>query len=283
MTNSKSLLQELIGRITVPYSDDELRAIVTQLLESVCGFSYVDSLAGKAVSELQYKTLTSAIERVNRSEPLQYILNEAHFFGRRFYIDPAVLIPRPETEELVALVRERIMPDERPARMIDIATGSGCIGITLQLELPGATVWGTDVSEAALAVARRNAEALGSRINLLRHDILGDKLPVADLDVIVSNPPYIMDSEKSSMDNNVLEYEPHLALFVSDSDPLVFYKSIAGRGSESLVSEGMIAVEINAKFGKEVAGIMVAAGYNDVEIIKDLAGKNRFVTARKGS
>lgn len=281
MTNSKSLLQELIGRITVPYSDDEIRAIASQLLESVCGFKKLELLTGKAVSELEYKNLAEAIERINRSEPLQYILNEAYFFGRQFYVDPAVLIPRPETEELVALIRERVRLDV-PIRIVDIATGSGCIGITLQLELPNAIVWGTDISQDALTVANRNAEALGSRITLLHHDILSDNLPVANLDVIVSNPPYIMDSEKLSMDRNVLEYEPHLALFVPDSDPLVFYKVIAKRGSSSLVSEGLIAVEINARFGKEVADIMTAAGFNGVEIIKDLTGKDRFVIARKG-
>jgi release factor glutamine methyltransferase len=282
MKNSKALLLDLISQITLQESDEEIQAIASRLLESIYQLTKMERITGKALNGDQEKRLADAIKRINLSEPLQYVLNEADFYGRTFYVDPAVLIPRPETEELVSLVIDRI-DGTRPHRIVDVATGSGCIAISLQLELTYGEAWGTDVSEPALVVARRNATTLGSRATFVRSDILAEALPVNGIDIVVSNPPYISESERKTLSRNVLEHEPHLALFVPDTNPLLFYKALALRSSESLLPAGLLAMEINARFGSEVATVMTEAGFQGVEVVKDLSGKNRFVIARKGN
>jgi len=282
MKNSKSLLSELIDGISLKESEEEKRAIAMYLMESICELSHTDVMSGKTINARLESRLHDAVRRINLNEPLQYIIHEAHFFGRKFYVDPAVLIPRPETEELVALVLDRLDRKVHDHNIVDVATGSGCIGITLSLELGQGTFLGTDVSKDSLAVAKRNAKFLGAKIDLSLHNVLSHNLPVSDVTVLVSNPPYIAESEKGSMQLNVLEYEPHLALFVPDNNPLMFYEVLATRGVQSLRTEGLLAVEINAKFGREVATLMTNAGLQHVEILKDLAGKDRFVFSRKG-
>ena len=282
MKNSKLLFLDLIGRVTLKESEEEIRAIVRHLIESICGLSSAELMADKAVSESDEIRLHEAVARINRNEPLQYILNEAWFFGRKFYVDRSVLIPRPETEQLVALIIDRADRTSRVQKVIDVATGSGCIAISLNLEISNAETWGTDVSEAALAVARRNATSLNNRTNFLLQDILSGELPVNEVAIVVSNPPYIGECEKEAMARNVLDYEPHLALFVPDSNPLVFYEAIGKRSAKALVPGGLLAMEINERFGKEVAALMTESGFQRVELLKDLAGKDRFVLARKG-
>lgn len=281
MKNSKSLFPELIGRITLKESAEEIRTIVMRLLEGICGLSAAEIMAGKPVTAADEFKLHEAVARINRSEPLQYVINEAYFFGRKFHVDPAVLIPRPETEELVAHVLQRIDRSAPALRIVDVATGSGCIAITLGLELRVAQTWGTDISDAALNVARTNAAALQSDAQFMRHDILTDTLPVSDVDVIVSNPPYIAESEIVAMKANVFQYEPRIALFVPDNDVLLFYRALTKRGRSALVPGGLLAVEINERFGSEVAALITDAGYDAVEVLKDLAGKDRFVMARR--
>jgi release factor glutamine methyltransferase len=281
MNNSKSLFRDLITAIKLQESESEVRAIVTTLMESICRTTAASLMAGKSVNPEEELKLHHAVARVNRYEPLQYVLNEAIFFSRKFYVDPAVLIPRPETEELVELIIKRTSGVSTRQRIMDVATGSGCIAITLALELRNAKTWGTDVSDAALVVARRNAELLQSQTSLIAHNVLTTDLPVSDLDILVSNPPYIADSEKQLMDRNVLDYEPHLALFVPDSQPLIFYEVLARRGLMSLRPGGLLAVEINERFGRAVADVMSRAGLIGVEVLQDLAGKDRFVFARK--
>lgn len=283
MRNSKSLLPDLMKRITLKESEAEIRTIAEQLIESICGLSHAELLMGKPVTNEAKDRLYEAIVRINQSEPVQYVLNEAHFFGRKFYVDPSVLIPRPETEELVVLILDRVDRKVQHQRIVDIATGSGCIAITLGLELPQAETWGTDISEPALKVATRNAATLGSGAQFVKHDVLGSELPIANVDILVSNPPYIAESEMAAMDRNVLDYEPHHALFVHDSDPLVFYNAIAQRSTQALVPGGLVAVEINARYGKAVASAMEACGLRGVEVFKDIAGKDRFVVGYKGN
>ena len=282
MKNSKLLFLDLISRVTLKESEEEIRAIVRHLIESICGLSSAELMADKSVSESDELRLHEAVARINRNEPLQYILNEAWFFGRKFYVDRSVLIPRPETEQLVALIIDRADRTSRAQKIVDVATGSGCIAISLNMEISNAEIWGTDVSEAALAVARRNATSLNSSTNFLLHDILSDELPVNEVAIVVSNPPYIGESEKEAMARNVLDYEPHLALFVPDSNPLVFYDAIGKRSAKALVPGGLLAMEINERYGKEVAALMTESGFQRVEVLKDLAGKDRFVLARKG-
>ena len=166
-------------------------------------------------------------------------------------------------------------------RIVDIGTGSGCIAISLAFEIQHAEVFATDVSEAALSVARKNATELKANVNFIRHDILQDEFSISDIDVVVSNPPYIALVEKSSMTKNVTDFEPHLALFVSDDDPLLFYKVIAEKASAALAKHGALYTEINERFGKEVANVFADRGYHDIQIIKDLSGKERIVKGVK--
>ena len=188
-----------------------------------------------------------------------------------------MLIPRPETEELIHLVRNFVRGlDKKRTRIIDIGTGSGCIAITLALELRDTEVFGTDISSEALATAKANAERLNAKTQFVNHDVLKSKLPFS-IDIIVSNPPYIGWDERSTMSENVLEYEPKLALFVDSEDPLLFYKAIVKRATESLTAHGLLAVEINERFGEEVKQLLVGNQFYDVEIVKDIFGKDRIV------
>jgi release factor glutamine methyltransferase len=219
--------------------------------------------------------LLEVIERLNQGEPVQYILEEAHFLGNNFYVNRSVLIPRPETEELVQFVIDEKKGDKH-FKVLDIGTGSGCIPITLSTRFPHTEVFATDVSEEALKVARRNNELHQSKVSFLRHDILNEKLSLRELDVVVSNPPYITEAEKSAMEDHVLNFEPHLALFAGE-DPLIFYKAIANASREALKPSGLLAVEINAQYGNDVAGIFRDSGFTNVVVLHDMHGKHRIV------
>ncbi|HEY0740581.1 MAG TPA: peptide chain release factor N(5)-glutamine methyltransferase [Chryseosolibacter sp.] len=282
MVNSKQLLREFVSKLTLDRGADELSAIGHVVLENVFKISRPDLLRDTQIqiNEAQQHKLDVIAQRLNTNEPLQYVLNEAHFYGRTFYVDPAVLIPRPETEELVSLVIDRCRGSKRRPKILDIGTGSGCIPITLALEIPGSTVSGLDKSKSALAVAERNAKALGANAKFFEHDILGGQLPLDSVDVIVSNPPYIPLQEMSRMHANVTDFEPHLALFVENTDPFIFYSAIARIGKKILNPDGFIAVEINERFGNETRQVFVQEGYKHTETLKDMAGKDRFVVAQ---
>lgn len=288
MRNSKALFQEIVSDIKLKESRDEITGIGYILLETLFGVSRTDVMRGKMVpySRAAAVGLQSALGRINRGEPVQYVVGAEYFFGRKFFVNPSVLIPRPETEELVRTVLHFSNSPMRadkplPVRILDIGTGSGCISITLYLGISGAEIFATDVSPAALSVATRNAEQLGTRITFIEHDVLREKIPFSNLDVIVSNPPYVMEKEKSEMRSNVLDHEPHGALFVPDTDPLIFYKEIVTQAAEILKPGGLLAMEINEKFGKDVAQLLVSAGFRDVSIVKDVASKDRVVKGIK--
>ncbi len=218
-----------------------------------------------------------ALTRIKAGEPVRYVTGYTFFMGRRFMVNADVLIPRPETEELVAMITERWRGVEG-LRLTDIATGSGVIAITLAEEL-GAEALGLDVSAGALAMARENGRRLGcERVRFCECDILEcHSLECAD--VIVSNPPYVRDSERQGMSDTVLGYEPHSALFVPDNDPLLFYRKIASLAASALSPGGMLYFEINEAFGAETADLCVRAGLSDVGIERDMFGKERFVSA----
>ncbi len=236
-------------------------------------------LAGTPISlsEQQAAQLTDCITRLNNAEPIQYILGEAVFYGRKFSVNPSVLIPRPETEELahVALGLFRTMPN--PA-ILDIGTGSGCIAITIKLENPSATVFATDISHAAIAVAKENANRHQADIHFLQHNLLTAELPFSNLNLIISNPPYIAEAERDTLPQQVVDYEPHEALFAPD-DPLIFYKAIAARGKQVLSPGGHIVVEINERFGQITTDVFLHHGYTHVQLINDLSAKNRIIVA----
>jgi release factor glutamine methyltransferase len=272
-TNSKELFRRMVEGITIRESKGEIESIVYLLMHSVFGLRREHIMVGKEIT-YDEEEMEEIVRRINSNEPIQYILQEAEFYGRLFYVDKSVLIPRPETE---LIVREVLKYD--PKRVLDIGTGSGCIAVTLACELPNAMVMATDVSNSAIDVAHKNSLTFNTFVEFFNNDILNDELPVEEVNVIVSNPPYVAKSESSSMNPNVLDYEPHLALFVPDNDPLIFYRAISYKARKVLTRPGAVFVEINERFGSDVSSIFTEQGFQ-VEIIKDIDGKDRVAIGR---
>lgn len=277
----KEAIEQLRDGLTGVVEPHEAQAMIRVICEDVFNYDPVD-VALRQESELPefaQQRVNDVISRLRRHEPLQYIVGSARFHGHKFKVTPAVLIPRPETEQLVDLI-----VDENPAsdlRVLDMGTGSGCIAISLARALKFAQVDALDVSRDALAVARENAAALKVKVRLFESDMLQPQ-PAATYDIIVSNPPYICWSERESMERNVKDYEPGQALFVPDNDPLLFYKSIAPYAMQSLVKGGRLYLEINQRFGAEVKRLLEENGFDEVRIIEDSFGKVRFAAAVKG-
>jgi release factor glutamine methyltransferase len=274
-TNSKDLFRQMVSKITIADSMGEVEAIVYLAMHSLFGLRREHIMSGKEVT-YDEKELDEIVGRINANEPIQYILQEAEFFGRLFYVDKNVLIPRPETELLIGEVLKFV---KGPAKILDIGVGSGCIAVTLACELPDAMVTATDVSEKAIEVAHKNSLTFNTYVDFFVNDVLSEDLPISDVDVIVSNPPYVAQAEASMMSPNVLDHEPHIALFVPDNDPLIFYRAIATQARKILKSPGAVFVEINERFGNEVKNIFMAGGF-DAEIIKDIDRKDRIVRAK---
>lgn len=275
--------EEIWHRLAVVYSDGEAKAQARMLLEDKFGLSLADILCG-GVGQLSADDtmwLERAVARIEQMEPIQYVLGEAWFCGRSFIVDESVLIPRPETEWLVERAGEVVSTmDVSSPRILDIGTGSGCIAVSLKKALPDAYVEAWDISEAALAIAKKNAKTLGADVVFK----LRDALAVKDIDdpiqckwdIIVSNPPYICDSERKDMEANVLKHEPATALFVPDADPLLFYKAIADYGKETLSQNGHLLFECNTRYAQATAEMMQEVGYEETEVADDCFGKPRF-------
>ncbi len=280
MKNSKRLFNDLVSRVTIPETTAEKQSMIYLLLASLLGLSRSDILTEKEVDITKHEhVLEQWLTRLNKYEPVQYILGEAQFFSRTFFVNEAVLIPRPETEELVqhVLTHRSHHQEKQTWRILDIGTGSGCIPITLALAIPQAEVFAVDVSKKALEVAKKNAEALGASVVYQQVDILTQDIALRELDIVISNPPYITESERGTMANNVVNFEPHIALFVTDSDPLIFYKAIVKQAVTRLNAGGLLIFEINESFGREVAHELTVAGFIEVCVLKDITGKDRMV------
>ena len=294
------------------YPPGEAQALVRLIMERVCGLSTHQLLLGKGkeLSDTEKFKIKEIVEGLRLYKPIQYLLGIADFYGMEFKVTPDVLIPRPETAELV----ERIITDYQgqAPRILDIGTGSGCIAISLAKHLPKAEVAAVDISPEALAVAEENARLNQVSVSFLELDILSEGYPsfmqgklkfhvrktkvsrkenksftymkpkshTEETNCIVSNPPYIMNKEKATMEANVLENEPHMALFVPDDDPLLFYRAIARFGQRHLVEGGHLYFEINALCGKETVAMLRQENYTEVELIQDLYGKDRIVKAK---
>ena len=280
MTTLQGLFQEYSNKIQKLYPKQEAESLVLWLFESYLGKKRMDILKNETLENLP-SGLTIAVENLLMGMPIQYILGKGPFYGREFVVSPAVLIPRNETEELVHLIIKE-NPKES-LHILDIGTGSGCIPVTLALEMKMPTVFGIDISEEALDIAKKNADLLQSKVDFIQSDILKEELPFEDLDIIVSNPPYVRHSEKNLMHTNVLAYEPHLALFVYDEDPLLFYREISQKAKKALKTGGKIYFEINEAFGKETKELMEKIGFEEVKIFEDLNGKERMVRGIKHS
>jgi len=275
--NSKTLFSDLVERIVLDESPEEKKQLVLMAMQHTLSIAPNQILMGIDFDfKSEKKTeVDDIINRLNRHEPIQYIIGKADFYGRSFMVNPSALIPRPETEELVSLICKL-----KPERALDIGTGSGCIAITLKLEIPESEIFATDISDDAISVAIQNANHLGAKVGFIKHDILNEELSFRQLDLIVSNPPYIPFREKKTMSPNVLEFEPHLALFVSNEDPLIYYKAIADKSKQALAPCGRVVVEISEHYGKGVVDLFSVSGYSEVSIHKDINGKDRIVSAR---
>lgn len=232
------------------------------------------------LSEVCMQAITADLDRLASGFPVQYLVGKCEFFNCELSLNGKVLIPRPETEELVVEVVNRFQ-NRSAQRVLDVGTGSGAIALALKRYLPQAEVWATDFSENALECARENAENLKLDVNFLHHDILNDTIDSLpqDLDVLISNPPYIPISEKKNLHRNVKDYEPDSALFVPDSTPLIFYKKIAQVGIELLKPTGVLLFETYHLFQNQMVEMLQSLGYKQVVITKDLQGKSRFVEA----
>ncbi|OFY87363.1 MAG: protein-(glutamine-N5) methyltransferase, release factor-specific [Bacteroidetes bacterium RIFCSPLOWO2_12_FULL_35_15] len=289
------------------YEKEELETIVAYCFEEFLGIKRSEILQRKneTMTESQLLKFNFAIKDLKRQKPIQYILGKADFYGLKFIVNEHVLIPRPETEELVDIIvkefkvqrlkfKNSSLPDEQISNLnsrvsdlnsqfsiLDIGTGSGCIPIALKKNIPEAKIYGLDISEKALDIAKQNAVLNKVEVEFILNDILDPNIqfPNSKLDIIVSNPPYIRISEKETMHKNVLEHEPHLALFVNDNDPLLFYKAIADFALKNLNPTGKLYFEINENFGFETKQMLEKKGFKNVDLIKDLNGKCRIIKA----
>ena len=312
--------ETLWHRLADIYDTDEAKAIVRWMLGIRFGLSLTDIVCGKLdeMAETECETLEAMMQRLEAGEPVQYVVGIAEFCGRRFHVESGVLIPRPETGELCewivasdqhGLTRTndsatekavRESPRQSDANILDVGTGSGCIAITLALEMPKAKVTAWDISEKALSIAKKNAEALGAEVTFEKRDALnhGDRhsdlrcatiiepvpmihpVPmIQQWDAIVSNPPYVCQKEAATMERHVLEHEPHLALFVPDDDPLRFYRAIAKYGQKTLKPNGLLYFELNPLYASETESMVRELGYAETEIKLDMFGKQRFLKA----
>lgn len=273
--------RELWRTLEPLYGNGEARAVTDYVLDVCFGLSKADILCGAVEEMTAEKTaeLNKIFGRLTEGEPVQYVLGRAEFSGRWFNVRPGVLIPRPETEELCAWITADSKASASP-KVLDIGTGSGCIAITLQLDMPESKVTAWDISADALDVARENAQRLGANVNFVKQDALNAK-PEGEWDVIVSNPPYICEKEKKDMAVNVLEHEPHKALFVPDADPLLFYRAITRLAVQTLNKGGRLYFEINPIYADDTCHMMRAEGMTAVELRSDMYGKQRMAKGVK--
>ena len=273
-------IQHIKTELTGLYTETETEGLIRLIFEAVCGWSFTEQQLRKSeiIGSSKSEKIKLIVARLKRFEPIQYILGETWFYGLLLKITPAVLIPRPETEELVDLIISENQKND--CRIIDIGTGSGCIALALKSRLANAAISGIDISEKALEVARSNSEINGLNVDFFQTDILNwEKHNWQGFDVIVSNPPYVTESEKKLMHKNVLDFEPSNALFVNDTDPLLFYRTTAQFALKNLNPNGRIYFEINENFGPETKNMLAVFGFTKIDIVTDIHGKNRFVKA----
>ncbi len=261
------------------YDAREARAVTAFVCEGRLGLRFTDVIVEPDAPCPLREELASLTAEIRDRRPAQYIAGSALFRNMKFTVREGVLIPRPETEELVGLI-EAEHGAEEGLRVLDIGTGSGCIAVSLALALPRSRVTGIDISDTALATASENARRLGAGVRFERLDILDDEGPQGPYDIVVSNPPYVTRSERAQMPPNVLWHEPHRALFVPDDDPLLFYRAIAEKGRTVLAPGGRLWFEINERFGPQTVRLLENEGYADVRLREDLFGKPRTVCAR---
>ena len=273
------MIKEITLQLVPQYSDAEARSIAILLMCNITGLSYTELLIHTpSLNEEQEEELRKKIERVKKNEPLQYVLGETIFYGRRFKCDQRALIPRPETEELIDWIINDVSNDGN-IRILDIGCGSGCIAITLAKELKNSTVTALDISKEAISLTEENCKINNCQVECINDDIFN--FSDAQYDIIVSNPPYICDNEAANIESNVIDYEPHLALFVPDNSPLKFYEKITEYAARNLRSRGKLYFEINRKYGKEMQLLLEKFGFINIELRKDISNNDRMIKGEK--
>ena len=281
----QQFLKDLHTSLQNVYSESEIHVLGMLILEKLTGFSRTRLLTDKEIilNETQRELSIHFLERLKKHEPIQYILGETEFCGLKFKVSPSVLIPRPETEELVEWVELSHPPKggflSGTPTILDIGTGSGCIAVALKKKFPSANVSAMDISAEALALAKENAALNEVYIEFIQDDILHPAATNRKWDVIVSNPPYIPHAGKAEMASGVLDFEPHLALFVPDGDPLLFYRRIADFALEHLTSQGRLYFEIHQSLGRQCCLLLESMGFHSVELRKDLSGNDRMISS----
>jgi release factor glutamine methyltransferase len=278
----QNTIQYLKTELSMLYPAGEVESMTRQIIEWITGWDFTRQQINRnePFTREQSEKINSIVARLKKHEPLQYILGETCFFGLKLKVSPAVLIPRPETEELVDLISKIGLP--AGSRILDVGTGSGCIALALKSCFPEANVSACDISDEALSVATENSLINKLDVDFFKADILNWNVrewPVYTL--IVSNPPYVTVSEKKQMQRNVLDFEPETALFVDDDNPLLFYRTIAGFAIKQLDHGGLLFFEINENFGPETVKMLCDQGFKEIRLLNDLQGKNRMVAARK--
>lgn len=275
----RNLYREILNSM---YETEEVDALWKYSLEDKLGIkANSKNMDEPLLTESNLNTIIPVLERLATGEPYQYIIGEVEFYGCKLKVDERVLIPRPETEELCELVLQE-NDTLKPLNVIDLGTGSGCIPIALKSKAPAWQVSAVEVDEGALSLAKQNATLNNLEINFHQFDILNSCLSsLSSYNLIVSNPPYIAEKEANTIKENVLVHEPHLALFISDTDPLLFYRKMLDIGLKSLEKGGRFYFEFNEQYGPEMKSLMEAKGYSDIRIVKDLSGKDRFAVCTK--
>lgn len=278
------MFRQIVDTLIPKVEEREARALAFVVLEDAFGLSRTDIYLGKdtAFSEDDTIRLEKILRRLEQGEPVQYVIGTAQFCDLTFRVTPDTLIPRPETEELVGWVAS-LLPSDASCSVLDVGTGTGCIAISLAKQFPRAQVTAWDISEGALAVARQNAETNGVTVDFCQKDVLevvnesAASAPLSDVLYIVSNPPYICERERAEMEAHVLDYEPASALFVPDADPLLFYRALARLGQQ--LHAAAVLVEINQAYGQETVRMFQSSGYSNVELRRDIYGKDRMIKA----
>src|SRR5690349_10425182 len=273
---------EIVKAIQHIYEQSEASNIAELVMENITKLSRTEriTMRNEDLSTSQTELLRSSIFRLKKNEPIQYVINESWFAGMKFYVDRNVLIPRPETEELVEWIAKEVKSQKSKVKILDVGTGSGCIAVALKNKLPNIEMWACEVSDEALTIARLNADSLNATVDFLAINFLdaGQRMQLPAVDIIVSNPPYIPRNERGRMKNNVVDYEPSKALFVPDDDPLIFYKAIAEFARGKLNKGGAIYAEIHENLGQQVRNLFLSGGYA-VQLKADLQRKQRMIKA----
>ncbi len=294
MNTIKSIFADYRQKLTKLYDAKESEAITLLVISEICDLSKakIKAFPEKEISQQQAEKLKHTLEQLQSGKPIQYILGKTEFYGLPFYVNPSVLIPRPETEELVEWVISSVGSSEWAVvngeiglgNVIDVGTGSGCIAISLKKNLPGFNVAAIDISEAALQIAKENALLNEVNVEFMEADILNlseQLLLISNLQspisIIISNPPYVTLHDKTKMHTNVTDFEPHSALFVPEDDPLIFYKAIADFAIKNLTPNGLLFFEINESYGADVVELLADKGFKNIELRKDMSGRDRMV------